>query len=343
MKKLLSAALVLTMILSMTACGEKEKNPDNEAQATEIAVDGDEQPTDEAAEPTETSAEPTDAPAPVAEWNEELYGVRIFDVWDGAMLPESVPQEPTDGVKTICIEHKEKQHDTVSGEYYVGRVSFANKEYERWMIEFDCTEAQFDEFTVGMEANGFQGSLRGNEWGRDSYEYRGNGYYVFITVGDSNVVEYPKNVKLEMTNDDNNPRSEEFQGIKLPEVGIESKPNSEPVGQGWSESELDSDVTVDSEIFLDSFNNGEEMPENWNVDFDYLAVAKEEGQAYVQQLISEGWEIVFEEDKHDEYNDREVYYTLLQRDGIYAAVDVTYNGDNKMSVRFGTDSEHLYY
>ena|GEM_PF-2463520 len=274
-------------------------------------------------------------------WTDSDYGASVYGVWDSSVLPACVPTEPTGGVKVDRTEYKQLHHETFSENYHVGKINFADKAYERWMVMFACTETQLEEFVNGLGINGFESIYYDNDWSSDEYDFWGSGYYAYMTVNDSwdENSEYPKNVTFEITYDNYNKHPKTFQGTKLPDFGIVCEPYNELTGIGWNETDGEWE---DVGEFWDAHKDSGTLPSDWSVWFNYFGVTLQQGKDYVQQLVSEGWTIAYEQEDKD-WEGRDVYYAQLNKDGITAAVDTPYDGQKNMAVRFGTTAESLYY
>jgi hypothetical protein len=274
---------------------------------------------------------------------EDEFGFTQYGVWNTDLLPECLPGEPATGIVEIDrTEFKDRNHeemmvDRAGGEYHVGNISFPDKEYDRHMVLFTCTKDAILEFADSMKAAGF-------EYGEiiaDSYdtniEWLGNGYYVHLNArGDWEDDGDDFWTSVSATSTLGNPRPKSFSGAPLPTVGIVSQ-YTEFTGHGWDEA-------VDDSIydFWDVYNDKGELPDDWDVWYEYDFVTMDQAKDYVKTLTAAGWEIVYDGEDTNSNGD-DVYYAQLKKGDIFAAVDAPYDGHNNMAVRFGTYAESLYY
>ena len=220
--------------------------------------------------------------------------------------------------------------------YGVGNLSFPDKNYEEHMVIFTCTPDALNEFLSGIETGGFSGGLYEIDPNNKSrYEWVGNGYYAhmisYADWDDENVI----NVEFTIT-PTKNPLPKSFQGTKLPDFGMVMY-YEEFGGVGWENDESEDD-------FWDIYNDKGDLPaEHWYVWFSYDFVTPDDAKGYVQSLVSQGWELIYDDETTTWDGESPYYYAQLKKGEIFAAVDAPYDGRNNIAVRFGTVAELLYY
>jgi hypothetical protein len=340
MKKVVLLALALILALSLAACDGNSGNSGGNTAPSGNTRSGD-------TNTTSPSSRDGDIDEAISRLNEYLkslgleedeYGFTQYGVWNSDLLPDCVPAAPSGVIDVDRTEYKDKKHeDMMAGlgaGYGVGNLSFPDKNYEEHMVMFTCTPAALAEFLDGIDANGFKGGLYEVDPNNKSrYEWVGNGYYAHMISyedwDDKNII----SVELVLT-PTLNPFPKSFQGTPLPDFGLIMS-YEEFGGYGW-----ENDDSVDN--FWDKYNDKGDLPEYWNIWYEYDFVTMDEAKAYVQKMTSNGWEIAYESEEEGWSGEIE-YNAQLKKGDIRAAVGAPYDGRNNMAVRFGTDFESLYY
>ena len=355
MRKIIILALALIMVLSFVACGDTavdDKNDKSDSSKNEKNEESGNKDSDNSDEGNNGDLDDIDwdefddAVSQLNDYlkslglSEDEYGFTQYGVWNSDLLPDCVPSEPTGGVLEIDrTEYKDKNHEELLDMFDVGNIYFPDKNYERHMVMFTCTQAQLDEFVAGMTANGFEYGKPYEEWGRTSYEWLGNGYYAFLRASESYDDEDKIFATFNITPTLGNPHPKSFNGIALPDFGLVMSYN-EVCGYGFNEDDGNWEDVYD---FWNVYQDKGDLPDDWYVSYDYDFVKIDEAKTYVQKLIGSGWILVYDGEKYYDYYEKDKYYAQLEKDGIIAAIDTSYEGENVMSVRFGTYAEMLYY
>jgi hypothetical protein len=347
MKKLLALTLSLMLALSLAACGGGSSNSGNSGGTSNPPSSA---PSGDSSSIKQSDIDELDKA--VSEANEYLkslgleedaYGFTQHGVWNTDLLPKCLPGQPANGVIEIDrTEFKDKNHeemtvDKLGGEYHVGSISFTDKKYDRHMVLLTCTKEAILEFADAMEAAGF-------EYGKmviDSYEvnieWLGNGYYVNLNArGDWEEDGDEFWTSISATSTLGHPHPKSFQGAPLPTAGLVTD-YIEFAGHGWDEAKGD-----DVYDFWDVYNDKGQLPDDWDVWYNYAFVTMDQAKDYVKTMQSAGWEIIYDGEDTD-WNGDAVYSAQLKKGDIYAAVDAPYDGHDNMAVRFGTYAESLYY
>ncbi len=347
MKKLVAFALVMMLTLSLAACGAKDAVQDavrgvsgdapSGADASGTVIDQkDLDDLDEALSDTMKYLKSLGL-------EEDEFGFTEYGVWNTDLLPDCLPDEPSNGVIEIDrTEFKDKNHeemmvDRAGGEYHVGNISFPDKKYDRHMVLLTCTKDAILEFADAMKAAGF-------EYGEiipDSYEtvieWLGNGYYVHLSAsGDWDNDSDNFWTSISATSTLGNPHPKTFNGTPLPTVGIVPE-YTEFAGYAYDEATGES-----KNEFWDVYNDKGDFVGDWNVWYEYTFVTTDQARDYVHSLVAAGWTMGYDGNEPNSYSD-DVYYAQLSKDGVYAAVDACYDGYNNLAVRFGSYAELLYY
>jgi hypothetical protein len=230
-----------------------------------------------------------------------------------------------DGVKPDQTLFEFKGHETLTGGFDVGSLSFENGDYEAWGVVFDATTAQLEQFIAAMETNGFYGGQTDFSDYDAAYEWLGNGYYAYMSVRDSYEDGYDKSVSFEITKD--LPESpSDFFGAPLPDAGVLLY---------YYEYAVD-----ENENDIEDFwaPGAKSMPDNayYSAEFNYFGVTRDDASACAQQLVSAGWEMTYEDD--DDYGTFNIH--LQKSDKEYALIE--YNEDYySMQVGFANMAEGL--
>lgn len=326
MKKLLLLSLALALALCLAACGVKDAVQD----AVRDAVDGG----DSAGQAGGEQKDASGAFAQLEEWaraqgwDENPYGNWIVGVWDSDVLPACVPAE-IEGVKADQTTYKEKRHDTYTGSYEVGRVSFGDQYYEEWGLSFYCTDGQLEQFANEMAAAGFAGGYYDYSY-YPEYHWCGNGYYAFMQVNTELLgeEEYDNLAVFSITPDDKNPRPTTFKGTRLPDFGVVTRDYSEGTGFGYESD----DESVDN--FWNPITDSGALPaQAWSLSLEYFGGTEQQARDYVQGMAGQGWGIAYE---HGE----DGYTCQLEKDGMVAGVRWS---DYTCTVGFANMGEMLWY
>jgi predicted small secreted protein len=331
MKKIFTIALVLTLVFSFAACNGKKGGGNTSGGRS---VSGSFAGAEEAGDKLEQWAR-------AQGWDENSYGNYIYGVWDSGVLPGCVPKE-IPGVKVEQTTYKEKRHDVYSQNYHVGAMEFPNRGYEEWGVSFDCTKTQLNAFIAAMEANGFYGGQVEVSNYSPAWAWAGNGYYAYLYLNAQAADdEYDAGfASFDITQANQLPRPKSFSGTKLPDAGVVLGDYSEGVGYGW-----DSKTNDTVEYFWNPYTDKGTLPDDWYVWFDYFGATIAEGKAYTKNMVSQGWEIAYENEWNNEWDTFNTlcYTAQLKKGDLHAAVSVNDYGYYNMAVRFGTMSDALYY
>jgi len=267
---------------------------------------------------------------------EDEYGFTQYGVWNSDLLPECVPTEPEDGVVVDRTEYKDTTHNALMDMYTVGNITFPDKNYERHLLVFTSTEAQLDTFIGGMVDNGFEFGNPYQEHNQTNYEWLGNGYYAHLGVRE-NGADDKLSVTLQITPTLGNEHPLTFNGTPLPTFGIVPERYGNE-GNGWNSSE-----DAEAYDYWDVYADEGTLPELWNIWFNYHMVSTLQAEEYVQLLVHEGWELLFDGTSFSSSYDIDTFFAQLRKDGVYVAVDTSLDGCHLLAVRFGTEAESLYY
>ena len=317
MKKLLALLLTLILAFSLTACGSK----DNGNLSQDDSSNGKSSDSNETATITLPSG-----------WDSNPYTHWIDGKWDSSVLPDCVPNE-IPGVKADQTTYKDKSQDTLSGNYYIGSVYFADKGYEMWGLSFHCTDDQLDAFLAEMDNNGFYGGQT-DDYPYPTYEWFGNGYYAQMHVNTAAMGQEDFNnlAMFDITPADGIKCPTAFSGTKLPDIGMPIYDYGEGIGFGYT-AEFEEEV----ECFWDIYTDKGSLPEYWSFWVDYFGATESQVKDYVQTMVSQGWEITNEDTSNGNY------VCSLQKDDIVAGVEVYSEGGYFFKVGFGNMGEMLWY
>ena len=256
----------------------------------------------------------------------------IEKVWDSAVLPSCVPKE-IPGVRVEQTIWKMPGHQTINNNNEVGRMSFADSNFEYWGLSFDCNEEQADAFVKALEENGFFGGEIDDY--PLTYAYVGNGYYAHVLVrtnylGSAAEEGYPYGVSFSITPTVHQlPKS--FNSWPLPQVGAAL----EPYGQ-WSVQFWDDNGDMGEAKWDLQADRGSLPAKNWSAWFDYFGVSNAEAEAYAKTLEAAGWEITYQ------YPEDESGYSARLRKGDVRA-RVFFDRRHEMRVGFSDVEEMLDY
>ncbi len=320
MKRLFALLLAMIMVLSLAACG-KDNEPDNDAgtgKETKPQQGGQIQPGGNEALPK--------LPLPDG-WDENRYGAYIYNVWDEDFLPDCFPAPP-EGIKVDQTTFKDYDHDTMTGAYDVGPLSYESKEeYREYGVGFYATQSQLDAFVAAVEAKGMDGGqTEEGDW--NFYNYFGNGWFMEIFARTS-LIEDGYNYYVSVSATDSLfdlPQS--ISGIPLPQCGMVSYDHSKYYTiQDFSNGYEDVDFDLSSDTLPREYYAA------W---FNYYSATNQDAMDYAQQLKDLGWEVEWESNGEDGYR------CCLQKDGMYA-ISNYYDYDCVLEVGFSDMVENLSY
>ena len=348
MKRLLTITLAIMLILSIAACNPKDKvqdalrdelsgnnsgNSGNSGNGGNSGNSGNSGNGNISDDELQDAMDQLEKWALAQGWDENRYGNWIYGKWDSEVLPSCVPKE-IDGVKVDQTSYKEKRHDTYSGSYGIGDVSFSDGAYEEWGVSFYCTDAQLDEFIAAMEANGFYGGQIYDSEYAPEWAWLGNGYYAHMHVNPQSMGEdgYDNFASFSITQDNHNPYPVAFMGTKLPKIGVVMYDYTEGAGMGWDGEDYEL-VEPIWDVFADK---GQLYDNGWNLWLDYFGVKPEQAAACVQDLVAQGWTLTYEDTTYD--GEGFVYH--LEKGDMVAGVE---QSAYTMSIRFADISENIWY
>lgn len=246
-------------------------------------------------------------------WDHNPYGAWISGKWDSAVLPACVPKE-LPGVKVDQTTYKAKSDKTMNDRNEVGWMNFADSNFEKWGLHFDCQQEQADAFLKAVGENGFFGGQIEENSSFAAYAWIGNGYYAYAQVranlssgkdsGVDRIVSFqitPIVHKL--------PKS--FNGWPLPQAGaaLESY-------DGWSLMYWD-DKGDDHEVKWDLRADKGTLPaKQWLAGFAYFGLSDAEAAAYAETLAAAGWQITYENKASGE----DQYSCQLKKGDVWARI-----------------------
>ena len=342
MKKTISLLLALAVSVFMLA--SCDNSPASSTPASSTLSSSEASSTASVSSPSESTSSLDEALSQLSSHlaslglQEDAYGFTQYGEWNSELLPECVPAEPEGGVLEVDrTEYKDVNHGALMDWYFVGNIEFPDKNYERHLVMFTSTQAQLDEFVANMASNGFAFGDPYEEHNQINYEWLGNGYYAHLGARDVGDGEDEISVTFVITPELGNEHPKTFNGTPLPTFGIVPMRYGNE-GSGWNPNE-----DAEAYDFWDVYADEGTLPELWNIWFDYLMVSTLEAEEYVQVLVNEGWELLYDGTSFSESYDVDTYYAQLRKDGIFAAADTSYDGSHLFVVRFGTEAESLYY
>lgn len=222
-------------------------------------------------------------------WYNTQYYSSIDNVWDASVLPECLPGPP-EGVKVEETMYKSTQQKSM-GNKRVGDISFENDNYEKYAVNFVCTNAQFDAYVNSLKNAGFLGYKENDS--PITYTFAGNGYYIFFEF--RNFVPrndgYDGTAQLVMTPDVYE-KPATFCGFPLPQVGML---NYDVINNNYLHIYTDDD---EKEIPYDSKNDpgiANEVGNNqFFIAFDlYMGVSEKEARDYFASLENSGFKRMY--------------------------------------------------
>ncbi len=331
MKKLFALVLALIMLLSLAACGG-EKTPESGTDNNSSS-----KPTPDASNSISIDWEALDSALSVLDtlkpegWDEDPYGMYIYDVWDQEFLPDVMPA-PIDGIKIDSTRFKDYNHDVMNKDYSVGPIEYDDyKDYRKYSVSFNATIEQLDAFIAAVKEKGFVGTEttthEEDSWW-EYYYYNESGWFMHIFFNTVSSDGYDGFASVSLT-DSIFDKPASVAGIPLPQKGAPAYDYTK-YSFYFDENydEVSFDITKDT--FPDSY---------YAIFFEYYGVDAKYCKEYTSQLVNAGWTIEQEDDKVESENN---YYALLKKDGEYSQVYFApYNGF--MQVGFCTMPEGLQY
>ncbi len=323
MKKTLIFILALLAVFAFASCDKQDGNSGT--------TPNDEILTPEDLEEFDKAVEILEQMTPDG-WDENDYGMYIYDVWDSDFLPDIMPA-PVEGIKVDQTNFKDYKHKVMNDDFSVGPIWYESYEdYREYSVSFEANVAQLDEFIAAVREKGFVGNESTNreedEWWELEF-YHEDGWFMYITFRQSTYnQEYDGHVGVSLT-DSVFERPAAVDGIPLPNKGMPAYNYTEysTILTG-AEGEIDFDLAKDS-IPAD---------DDYVIWFSYYGTEAADSKEYAATLVGEGWEIVQEDDNTAEGD----YYALLKKGEDYAQVDfISYDGI--LEVGFSSMVENLQY
>ncbi len=328
MKKILALMLALVMMLSFVACGDNSEeqfgdggNSDKDTTLTPGDIDD----LDDA----------LDALTPEG-WDENNYGMYIYDVWDAEFLPDIFPKQ-VEGTKVSQTNYKDYKHDVLNSNYAVGPIWFDSPEnYREYSVSFYASIEQLDKYISNAKAAGFVGdetSSPDDTW-REFTLYHSDGWlmYIFFNTNDDDGGDFDGCASVSLT-DSLFKRPDSIAGVKLPTAGT---PEYDYTAGSCYEVY---NYTSDDMETLDVDWNGS-FPDNekysWYIYFTYYGADVAATKAYKDSLISSGWSVVSERNSEEDE-----YRSTLRKDDVYMVVNC-YNNTH-LEIGFADMEENLSY
>ncbi len=321
MKKLSVLLLIMVMMFALAACG----GPDDEIEGLSSK---DLEDLDDAFEVLE-QLKPEG-------WDENSYGMYIYDVWDTEFLPDIFPDQ-VEGTKVSQTNFKDYKHDVLGGNYSVGPIWFdAPENYREYTVSFYATAEQLDSYVAAARADGFTGGETtsvDDEW-REFTFYHADGWlmHIFFNTNDDDDGNFDGCASVSLT-DSLFERPAALAGVKLPTAGTPeydylagSCYEVYDYGSGSMES-----VDVDWKA---GFPNNEEC--SWYIFFTYYGADVEDAIAYTDSLKAEGWSV-----KRTQNDQPDEYRCTLYNGTVYMVVNC-YN-DTHLEIGFSDMEENLSY
>ncbi len=330
MKKAFIFFLAFLMALSLVGCTAKEPANDNTSVSDETKSDNSK--TDDSKGNTE-SGNVSDILKPDG-WDENPYGMYIYDVWDDDFLPDCMPA-PIEGIKVDSTTFKDYKHDTMNSDYSVGPLWFESAEdYREYGLTFYSTVEKLDEFVEAVKAKGFVGGEttdreQDNWW--EFYFYNETGWFMYIFYKNTTYEEGFDGIVSVSLTDSVFQRPASVSGNPLPQKGM---PESDYT-KGYYIFDENYDE-VDFDLAKDSFP----ADEHYSIFFGYYGITAKDSKEYAAELVAAGWAI--EQEKDNTESEENDYYALLIKDGKYAQVSyMPYDGI--LQVGFASMAESLQY
>ncbi len=334
MKKLLALLLALVMCLSLAACGDKPsggngEKPSNGTSGGDIITQDDLDDLDDALDKLE-------ALKPEG-WDENNFGMYIYDIWDEDFLPDILPG-PVDGVKPSQTNFKDYKHDVLNSNYSVGAVEYESYEdYHEYSVSFYATLDQLDAYIGELRSAGFTGgefSSSDSEW-REFYFSHPDGWflYIFFNTNDDDGGNFDGCASVSFT-DDLHDIPASIAGVKLPAVGAASY---DYAAESWYEiyDMASGDMDTLEVDWNGSFPDKEKY--SWWIFFNYYGVDAQQVFDYRDSLVSDGWELQSsDDDTSDGYTSSTLY-----KDEVYMVVK--WNSRSVLEVGFSDMIENISY
>ncbi len=332
MKRLVTLLLALMMVLSLASCAKKDEGGDNSNGTTSTSTpdkDGESAAGNESSK-ADDAGDKTETVLPEG-WDENRYGMYIYEVWDAEFLPDVMPAAP-EGIEVDQTVFKDYKHDTMSGGYGIGPISYENyDDYREYGVSFYCTVEQLDAFFAAAEAKGFVGGNTTNReedsWWEEVY-YNESGWYMYVTFKPSTYNdEYDGFASVSLT-DSVYKRPTSISGNPLPQKGM---PGYDFINDCYIyTAEYDAvDFDIDDTFPTDK---------DYSMFLDYYGTTAEYAKTYTAELVAAGWTVT----QGDQMQEDGGYYALLEKDGQYAQVDfIEYDGI--LQIGFASMVEFLQY
>ncbi len=361
MKKVLGCLLVAVMMLSLAACSPEDAENllgeiiENNGGLEEIVGDvvdnlgitsGEEGSTgsegsgdiltEEDLEDLENALEQLEALKPEG-WDENLYGMYIYDVWDEEFLPDVLPG-PVEGVLPYDTTFKDYKHDVMNQNYSVGMIEYESYEdYHEYGVNFYATKEQLDQYVESIRNAGFTGgesSHPDSEWREFSFSHKDGWYlYMWFNTNNDNDGKFDGCASVSLT-DNLYTRPDSIAGVKLPTVGVIAYDYTKGVS-------YDTYVYETGEMGYKDVEWSESFPDknamSWWIFFDYYGVDLEQVNAYRDQLVNDGWVL----ERTSEGSDGSYIKNILKKGDVYMVAN--WNSRSMLQIGFSDMQENIDY